>query len=72
VSMHTTSIESGFTPIVEWRVSVTYLGDGILIDPPFVASMSSTISALGGVHAQSLWISHGGLVTVSHAPAIEV
>ena len=68
VSM-TPTIDPGFQQTINWRVDLTYLGDPIVIDSMVVAAIGGQIMGLGGVHLNSLWQEHGGLVTVSHEPA---
>ena len=68
VSMSIVNVVTGMHPDVEWRVDVLYVGDPIVIDSQFIVAMATNINGMGGVHQNSLWVGHSGLVTKSHVP----
>jgi len=69
IAIESTDISAEHPHVVQWRVDVTFLGEPILISPAFVVAMGNDISALGGVHANSIWQENEDLVIVSRVPA---
>lgn len=69
IAIESTDISAEHPHVVQWRVDVAFLGEPILISPAFVVAMGNDISALGGVHANSIWQENEDLVIVSRVPA---
>ena len=69
IAMSVVEVTTGYQQTIRWRVDVTYLGQPIVVSPAFIASMQEGIVALGGPHADSLWLSGDPLVTVSRVLA---